>query len=145
MKNISVVIGIVATLVFASSCRKKDRLDWNNNITPTIENLQGIYAIKGARWGDLNVFDNSFPDANAVRPCDKDDIYRLNADFSFKVSDIGIVCSPTNNETGTWSLIDSKTLRLNNDIGTIYYFDGTKLVIKYRINGNRLTVSLVKV
>lgn len=136
---------VFPALILASSCRKNDKLDWDKNITPTVQNIHGVYAIKGARWGDLNVFDNSFPDANAVRQCDKDDIYRLNEDFSYKVSDIGVVCSPSNNESATWSLIDSKTIRLNNDIGTIYYFDGTKLVIKYRINGNRLTVSFIKV
>lgn len=137
------LVSFSALAVFAA-CRKNERLDWNDSVVPTPENIQGVYAIKGARWGNLNVFDNSFPDANAVRPCDKDDIYRLGPDYSFKVSDIGMVCSPTNNETGTWSLIDSKTLRLNHDFGTIYFFDGSKLVLKYKINGNWLTVSFIK-
>jgi hypothetical protein len=131
----------VLTLVIASC--KKDKTD--APVTPTKENLTGAYKVTAASMssgsGSVDIFNND----NLTEPCERDDIYQLNADNSYGRLDLGTVCSPSNDYTGgTWSLDNSTTLNLDGEIGTIKSWNGKTLVIDYVMSGVTFSSTYVK-
>jgi hypothetical protein len=127
----------VLTLVFASC--KKDNKD--EPVTPTKENLTGSYRLTAftvtSGGSTLNLF-------NMMDACQKDDIYKLNADNSYVVDDAGIVCSPSNEYTGDWSLVNSTTINIDGDVGTIKSWNGKTLVVEGTDSGNTYSQTYVK-
>jgi len=128
----------VLTLVFASC--KKDKID--EPVTPTKENLTGSYKLtsftmtSGTSTLDLFLM---------MEACDKDDSYKLNADNSYTVKDDGIVCSPSNDYTGgSWSLVNSTTINLDGEIGTIKSWNGKTLVLEGSDSGVSYSQTYVK-
>jgi hypothetical protein len=143
MKQISIYLSAFLILTFGS-CRKHDRVDWNASITPTVANLAGYYKLTSARWNNLDVFSNSNWSLNLFHDCDKDDIYKFNDDMSYQVVDLGKTCSPSNNETGTWNLVNTSTLRINDENTVIEYFNGKQLIIKQNARGQKLKMTFEK-
>ena len=48
------------------------------------------------------------PEADAMASfpsCQKDDLYKLNADLSFNYLDAGTACDPAGDDEGTWVLV----------------------------------------
>ena len=127
----------VLTLVFASC--KKDNKD--EPVTPTKENLTGSYRLTAFTV----TFSGSTVDLfNMMDACQKDDIYKLNADNSYVVDDAGIVCSPSNEYTGDWSLVNSTTINIDGDVGTIKSWNGKTLVVEGTDSGNTYSQTYVK-
>ena len=97
------------SLVFVSC--KKDEDD--EPVTPTKENLTGSYKMTAATMASggssMDIFNNDM----FTEPCERDDIYKLNADLSFNVQDAGTVCSTTSVCTGSWSLVNSTTINID--------------------------------
>ena len=131
------------TLVFAS-CKK----DSTASITPTKENLAGTYIITAATVAangqTVNVFDNADVSMNDFDPCKRDDQYKLNVDLSYAVIDAGTPCSPDNNATGTWELVNSSTISIDGSASTIKSWDGHTLVATADFGGGTYSVTYVK-
>jgi len=83
-----------------------------------------------------------FPDA-----CDRDNVYTFNANGSYQIADVGQVCSPSGNDTGTWSLTGTSNLQIDGDPTILESFDCKVWVVSNTdvdIAGDKLTITLTK-
>jgi hypothetical protein len=78
----------------------------------------------GPQFPEINYMYTLFPDS-----CDRDDIYRFNANDSYQIMDIGLVCPISNDYAGTWKFISSTSLAIDGDPIILESFDCTTLVI----------------
>lgn len=138
MKNVLFFLSMVMLVV---SCKKEEE---DNSITPTKENLVGTYKITAATLAAGGSVVDVYNNEAYVKACQRDDIYKLNADNSLIVIDTGLVCSPTNDLVSTWSLINYFQIKLDGKIYTINYWDGNKLVGDYLDNGLKATVTYTR-
>jgi len=122
------------SLVFVS-CKKDDK---DEPVTPTKENLTGTYKMTAFTISSGGQSMDAFN--NLMEPCDRDDIYKLNADLTYNIVDAGTVCSPDNNDVSTWSLSGS-TLTLDGDPGTIKSWNGKTLVVEATDNSSGTAVT----
>jgi len=144
MKKLFLSLSAIAALAM-TSCSKDDE---SSQITPTKENLSGTYVMTGATLKvgstEMNVFNNADASMNWYEACDRDDQYKLNINLSYEVVDAGAQCSPDNNSMGTWDLVNSSTIQLDGEQGTITSFDGKTLVVSVTDSGSTLTTTMVK-
>ncbi len=133
----------LSMLVVLASC-KKDKND--EQITPTKENLTGSYKMTAATLASGGTSVDIFNNPTFFEACDRDDIYKLNADLTYEIVDAGMVCNPDNNYTGgTWSLVSTTSINIDGDVYTIKSWNGKTLVGEFN-DGSGLsgTVTYVK-
>ena len=116
MKNIIVILLASVTL---ASCSKKSSVS-----APAITkaNLVGSYKLTATTV----TYNGVQIDLLALYPCRADDIYTLNTDDTYTVSDGAISCTPSSNDSGNWSLSGS-IITLGAQQFTITSFDGTTI------------------
>jgi hypothetical protein len=90
------------SMLLLSSCDKDDD-DENDEASLTKESLAGNYKLTSARGKTALIEERDVMDF-LVEPCQKDDILTLNADLTYAYKDEGTECSPSRDETGTWTL-----------------------------------------
>lgn len=80
-------------------------------------------------------------------PCDRDNLYVLKADMTSAIIDAGEQCSPSSNDTGTWSLTDNSTIDMDGQSYHIESMDGTtlKMSVPFEQDGVNATLKLVYV
>jgi len=125
------------TLVLVS-CKKDDK---DEAVTPTKENLTGSYKMTAATISQSGSTVDAYN--QLMEACDRDDIYKLNADNSYVVQDAGTVCSPSNDDTGTWSL-SGTTINMDGEVGTIKSWNGKTLVVEGTDQGISFSSTYVK-
>ena len=124
MKKTFLRSSVVVLLAIASltGCKK----DKNEAVTPTQENLIGSYKLT-AFTGQVN--GGAETDAMAsFQSCQKDDLYKLNADLSFNYLDAGTACDPAGDDNGTWVLISPTKIAFYGYEFDIISFNGNTLV-----------------
>lgn len=132
----------LSMLVVFASC-KKDKND--DPVTPTKENLTGSYKITAATLTAGGQTADIFNDNTFFEACDRDDVYKLNADLSYDIVDAGVVCNPDNNYTGgSWSLVSTTQIDIDGDVYTIKSWNGKTLVAEFSDSGFTGTVTYVK-
>lgn len=119
----------LSMLVVLASC-KKDK-DEPAAITPTVANLTGNYKITASTMtgggSTVDIFNNDM----FYEPCMRDDIYRLNANMSYAITDAGTVCNPPGDYSGgTWALTSTSTIDMDGEEFTIKSWNGTTLVVE---------------
>ena len=119
------VFGLLSLTLLATAC-KKDK----DAVPVTKENITGTYKLIS-----IKVSLNGSPelDADDREDCEKDDLYKLNADNSFNYVDAGTVCDPAGDFNATWQLNDKQ---LSSESypqidGTITSFDGTNMDVTF--------------
>lgn len=129
-----------------ASCKKDNNNRENCPVTTT--SLSGTYKLTA--WTYKPSADAADMDwyASSLEACKKDDLYTINADGTFSVTDAGTVCSPSGSyPNGTWTL---QFNRLNLDgyySGNVESFDCKTLVISdtSALNtGDKITSTFVK-
>jgi len=78
--------------------------------------------------------------------CERDDIITFNSNGTYQSVDAGVVCTPSNGDNGTWSLVGN-TIQLDGDPATIESFDCKSLVISIAdglVNGDKIKMTLTK-
>jgi hypothetical protein len=124
---------LVGSLVLGS-CKKKDD-DTPPVCEKTAAGIAGNYKVTkieintGAGFSDVT---NVFFDA-----CEKDDVYKFNANGTFEYQDAGTVCSPSGSGTGTWSVTNGKLTAVTNTGNSIDFISAT-------INSNDCTTIVVE-
>lgn len=143
MKKTIVAFSLL-TVLFVS-CKKDNE---NKQVTATKENLTGTYVMTAATISSsgqtVNVFNNADANMNLYEACDRDDLYKLNADLSFQQVDAGTSCSPDNNYTSTWEFVNATTIKIDGETGTITSWDGKTLVTTADFGGATYTTTMVK-
>jgi hypothetical protein len=135
-------LGAMALSLLAVSCKKDDT---PANVTPTKENLTGSYKLTAMTVQGNNVFDNANDNMNIYESCQRDDIYKLNADMTYQVVDAGTVCNPDGSYDGTdWELLANNQISLDGNTLTITSFDGKTLKVTGSQAGITMNSTYVK-
>jgi len=119
------------------SCQKNKETGTVAPIAITKETLAGSYKLTAATTGGISVYNN-------LEDCQKDDISKLNADFTAAYIDAGIKCNPPGDDVGTWNLVSSKKIVIIGQEADIVSYDGKTLVVSGMDNstGFNLLVTL---
>lgn len=121
-KTTLILSSVLIFLLIFSACKKNS----DNKVQPTEDNLAGTYKLTGLTWvymgQTINVYDS-------LDDCEKDNLFRLNADLTLDFIDAGMVCSPPEDDTGTWYLSNDSLYLGDGNGAKIKSFDGTTLVL----------------
>jgi hypothetical protein len=129
-------------LLVVISCSKDDD---SKNCSTTQKNIAGNYTVTGNTYKqtptsqEQNLMD-------AAEACDLDDVISLNGDNSYHLSDLGIVCTPPNDESGYW-YVNGTSLTISSDLATIKSFNCKTLVLVSTdvfVDGDQITLTLTK-
>jgi Lipocalin-like domain len=124
MKKLSVVL---VALVLIFSC-KKDK-DKDSGCSKNVTSISGTYKITAYTYkatlssSEVDYYSILFPDA-----CDRDNLLKFDTNGSYQLIDAGIVCSPSGNDNGTWS-ISGNSMVVDGDETIIESFDCKTLVL----------------
>ncbi len=137
------LLSLFAFLVlFTTSCDKKndDNPAVPPDVTPTQTNLVGTYKpVKVVSMQNADIT------SEWLENCEKDNLFKLNADSTYIVVDAGVQCTTSRFTSGKWSLTNSTTIVLDDEVGTIKRFNGINLDITSYYTGPQLvTVQFVK-
>lgn len=114
----------LSTLCILFTACKKDK-DEPAAVTPTVANLSGSYKLDKITAMSGNT-ETPMPEG-WMEACEKDDIYKLNANLSYEQVDAGTVCDPSGGISGSWKLNSATSIELDGDPYTIRKFDGKSL------------------
>ena len=127
------------------ACKKEDHK--NPACTTDVPSISGSYKVTAytykasASSPEQDYFNIIFSD-----PCERDDILTFSSNGNWTLTDAGIVCSPSGNDNGAWSL-SGNTLSIDGDPTTIESFDCKSLVLAntdVMITGDKLKITLAK-
>jgi hypothetical protein len=145
--NKRTIKSVLITLLLGSTFMacKKDTVQEESCIIST-QSLAGTYKLTALQYKQNN--DATGQDYLALMDaCEKDDRIILNANGTYTYKDLGVVCLPSQDDTGTWS-VNGNTLTSDGAIGgTISSFDCTKLVYYAKdvyAAGDRLIFTMIK-
>ena len=130
----------VILLLATTACDKKGEDSLPPDVTPTQVNLVGTYK-------PMKVLNSQGAEITSewLENCEKDNLFKLDADLTYLVIDNGVICATSRFTSGTWSLTNSTTIVLDNEVGTIVRFNGTNLDIKSFYTGQEMvTIQFVK-
>lgn len=137
------LFGALALILFAGVGCKKDK-DATCDLSSAA--LVGNYKVTAAtsQTGTdpaVDVFEANF-DA-----CERDDVYNFSENNTFTLSDVGVLCDPTSNETGTWAL-NGNVLTVNSDGDisnlTLESFGCNSFVISQAALGTTLRITFTR-
>ena len=126
-------------LIFLSSCNK----DKDKTCNRDVAGISGTYKVTAVRYkatptsSEVDFYATLFPDA-----CERDDQWVLNSNGTFAYNDVGVVCTPSNSYTSTWSL-SGNILTVDGDAGNIDDFNCSSLTLSitdYFNTGDKLIV-----
>ena len=94
------------------SCKKNDSN--TGNCDKTVASIVGTYEIVKFEVGFSGVFQDF---TNQIDACDLDNKILLNGDGTTLTQDVGVVCNPSSNSTGTWSISSAGKMTINDNNG----------------------------
>jgi hypothetical protein len=121
MKKLTILF---LSAIFIFSCNKKDPAP---ACTKSAASISGSYKITAMTYKadaastEADVF--SLLDA-----CEKDDIYTFQQNGTYQLKDAGLVCNPSDDDNGTWS-VSGNTMTVDGDDASIENFDCNTLVL----------------
>lgn len=98
MKNYFFAAIAASTLLF--SCKKNDK---ETTCANTVAAIAGNYKITKVTMGGQVVTDTYFSE-----DCERDNVFQLKADKTMAYSDAGTQCSPADNGTGDWDVVNGQ-------------------------------------
>jgi Lipocalin-like domain len=147
--NRSTIKLTLAALLLGSTfmaCKKDTVKDEPQPCTISMQSLAGSYKLTALQYKQNNnaagVDYLVFMDA-----CEKDDLVVLNANGTYNYKDMGVVCLPSQDDAGTWSVTGSTLSSDGVMDGTISSFDCKTLVYYAKdvyTAGDRLIFTMVK-
>ncbi len=106
------------TLAFAAltlaACKKE------TNCEKTMASIAGTYSLIKLEFGTGGTFMDVTGELDA---CERDDQVTLNENGTSSYSDLGTVCSPSGNDSGTWSLSSSGRMTISTGGGILELSD----------------------
>ena len=118
---------IIVLFVFTlfNSCSK----DKDKTCTLSVTAVAGNYKITAIRYkatpasAEADYFNIFFTD-----PCERDDIFSLNANGTYILTDAGVRCTPPGDDTGAWSLTGN-TLTIDGDAANVDAFSCSGMTV----------------
>ena len=142
MKKLSLLL-LLPALFFA--CKKEDHK--NATCTTDVPSISGSYKVTAytykasASSPEQDYFNIIFSDA-----CERDDVLTFNSNGNWQLKDAGVVCSPSGDDNGAWSLSGS-TMSMDGEPTTIESFDCKNLVLVETdviTTGDKLKITLTR-
>ena len=122
MKKTPIFI-LSAVLLF--SCKK----DSEETCATNTASVSGSYKVTAVTYKEnASAPEIDYYTAWYTEDCERDDIITFNSNGTYQSVDAGIVCTPSNGDDGTWSLVGN-TIQLDGDPATIESFDCKSLKI----------------
>ncbi len=142
MKQTLFTFFAIAILAFTSCVKKDDDATPKPpiDVTPTQTNLVGTYKpVKVVSMQNADIT------SEWLQNCEKDNLFKLNADLTYVVVDGGVQCATSRFTSGDWSLTNSTTIVLDNEVGNIKRFNGINLDITSYFTGTQMvTIQFLK-
>ena len=141
--KISTIILLITFSFF--SCKKDE--DKNSTCTSNVASISGSYKIiaysykASATSPETDYYNTLFPDA-----CDRDNVLKFDASGTYELIDAGMVCSPSGNDNGTWT-VSGNTMTVDGEATTIQSFDCKTLILSnndIQTSGDKLTITLIR-
>lgn len=137
------IFSFLLLTLFLVSC-KKDRDE--QQCQPNVAGISGNYKITSLQY---KMTSTSTPVDYLVfmDDCEKDDLIILKADGTYQSNDIGLICTPNNSNSGTWSISGNTIISDGVVAGTIETFDCNKLVCfldDVNVPGDRFTLTVTR-
>lgn len=126
---------LLLSVIFVACKKEKDE-----EVAPTKENLAGTYKLVSLKAKIAGVATEVDAMADYFEPCQKDDLYKLNADLSFQYIDAGSTCDPAGDYEADWSL-SGKTISFDAWAFAVTKFDGKTLVGTETMTENGQTIT----
>ncbi|MDZ4794068.1 MAG: lipocalin family protein [Bacteroidota bacterium] len=136
-----IIYSAIITAFFVTACKK------DPECTTSTSTLSAAYKITSVRYqmtpalAESDYFNLLFPD-----PCDRDNLYTFKENGSYTITDAGTICSPSGDDSGTWSLTGT-TMTVDGDPVAIESFDCKTLVLvntDTQVAGDKLKLILTK-
>ena len=120
---ITLILGlaVIFTIIAFKNNVKQD-------VPATRENLVGSYRLTEVTTSEGGKPEHSIYNLY-LNDCEKDDILKLNPDFSFARIDDGNTCDPLGMESADWALPGNNNIEIEGSLGTISKFDGNTLIV----------------
>jgi len=132
---------LVPVFLLAISCSKSG----DDSCTISAESLAGSYKMIASKYKESTAAMEEDLYA-AMEACEKDDVITLKTNGTYESQDLGTVCNPTNDDSGTWSYSGSNLL-IDGDAVTIKSFNCKSLVLvtsNVFLQGDAITLTLQK-
>src|SRR5664279_2603237 len=124
MRKISIASIVFVSFLVINGCSKSSS---SSGSAKTVQNLSGSYSITALTAYLSGITINLF---DSLPPCERDNIIQLNSTGSAHFIDAGVVCVPTSDSTGSWSLSqNTDTIYVAGSASYIKSWDGTTLVL----------------
>jgi len=140
MKKLSLLL-LLPALFFA--CKK----DPKTSCTKDVSSISGSYKVTGYAYkASASSPEQDYYNIIFSEACERDDILTLNSNGNWTLKDAGVVCSPSGDDNGIWSL-SGNTLSTDGDPATIESYDCKSLVLSttdVNITGDKLKITLTK-
>jgi hypothetical protein len=105
------LLGLTIMAVLFSSCKKDDEIE---TVALTKSNAAGSYILtKVETKVGTQRSDNTNAWFEFVGSCSKDDLTVFNANGNYAINDVGTVCDPSRDYSGTWDVANSTTLTID--------------------------------
>jgi hypothetical protein len=141
------ILSLLSLFLVIIACKKTTPS--SNPDAKTVQNLSGSYLITAINVNSSGV---NFDEYASLTACQKDNIVKLNTDLSADYEDVGIICTPSETSTGTWSLSSNSDSLSISGISTfpqglsalIQSWNGTTLVLvgTNQISGTTATTTV---
>jgi hypothetical protein len=116
------VAALAGLIITALSCSKSN----TNSSAITKENIAGSYTLTALTASVAGLPAQSIIDS--IPACQRDDVYKLNLDYTMNYIDAGTKCVPPGDSVSSWNL-SGNTIWIGSDSASIQSFDGKKLVM----------------
>ena len=132
----------ICCLVLLFSCKEKPV-----ECSTSVANISGSYKVTAYGYKQTptspeeDYYPIIFPDA-----CDRDDIYTFNTNGTYLMKDAGLVCSPPDDETGTWTFAGN-AMTIDGLPASLESFDCKTLIISttgINVPGDKLKITMIK-
>lgn len=141
--NFATIPVAITTLLFLS-CSKDPE---NPTCTTSSATIAGSYKVTAATYKASP----SAPEIDYINvlndACERDDIITFNSNGTYQYTDAGIVCSPSGNDIGTWSLTGTTSITIDGDAAILESFDCKTLILANtdtQVAGDRIKITLTK-
>jgi len=124
MRKLIFTASTVALFLVINACKKSSS---TNSSARTVQNLSGSYNLTALTAGFSGVTINLY---DSLKPCEQDNLIILNSNLTAQFQDVGIVCVPPEDSTGTWSLsANTDSIYVGGTANFIKSWDGKTLML----------------
>ena len=110
-------------VLFVSCDKKEDECTLSTNAVSGNHRVTAVRYKASPSSPEVDYYSTLYTD-----PCERDDVFTFNTNGTYIFTDAGVVCSPSNSDSGTWSL-SGNTVTIDGEPGNVDSFNCTTLTV----------------